>query len=207
MKEITEELDSYIQTHIKYLIKTQNPDFGWGLEHLSESSPLNTAEVVVAFLQCDSDQIKSNIDGAVQYLIGTQRSDGGWASRILSNIDNPSQTNATSWAAQVLFEYGTTESLAAAFSAYDFLIDRCRDGWVEDLNCRPSVTATCYTLLSLLKTHKLNYELKLKNQKCISDGLKWLASIRNSDGSFGFFQEDQKRYSASVLVSLVAILC
>jgi len=216
MNEITEELKLYIQTQTKYLKTIQNPKEGWGIEYRSKSSPLNTAEAVAAFLQSDSDQINSNIDEAVQYLLRTQRRDKGWASRIISvQKDEPSQTNATSWAAQVLFEYGTTESLAAAISAYKFLFDRCRDGWVEYLNGKPSVTATCYTLLALLKIHNLDDklksinlddELKSINQKCISDGLNWLASIRNPDGSFGFYLGDQKRYSASVLVSLVAIL-
>lgn len=206
-----EDLELCIKIHFNFLLKKKNKGIeGWGLDDRCATSSLNTAEVLIALLQVGLGKNNSSIDEAIRYLITTQQNDGGWRSEIHYIEEESSQTNRTSWAAQALITYGTIESISAASLAYNFLLHRVQLGyWVEYLKGgKPSVTTTCYALLSLIKGYDadgLNDEIKSKIHECISEGITWLYGIQNDDGSFGFFQNDQARPSMSILVSIVAL--
>jgi squalene cyclase len=99
------ETDQVPQPAIENLIKTQNPDGGWGYAAGQPSDTNSTAVVIEAMIAVGKYRL---VGSGLNYLKSQQNADGGWAFQKTNNAD--SDCNSTALGLEVLEMAGETPS-------------------------------------------------------------------------------------------------
>ena len=154
-----------------------------------------TLDAIMALHRCGVPATNSQIHRSVAWLMGQQQADGGWGSWEISN----SCVEATAWVllALQLLDRDELEGYREGVSFLERTAER-GDGlacWGAYAGAQPRVYTTSMAIWALATT----------GSESVLQGCQWLLSARNSDGGWGFLQNDERSNGVTTALSMIAL--
>lgn len=117
-----------IETAVQFLLKTQNPDGGWGSEKERRSNTEATAFAIMALSSLGDRSLVKSIDQGLNWLTHRQHSDGSWP--LTAQLKEGSWTTALAILCLAIFETHRQRALRGA----DWLLrQEGKAGWINSL--------------------------------------------------------------------------
>jgi hypothetical protein len=191
--------------YLQNLLSIQNADGGWGSEAGVSSSPLNTAEVLLA-LRHESHCDPSALHRGLCFLRESQDGSGGWHSR--RQVPGESITvTSTALCVQAFQSYeafGTPVVDSGIPKALFWLLTAIDSGlWANTPGALPSVPATAFALQAFAVAYQSRYPCE---RAILRTAVHRLAGVQGSDGGFPFTPGGPSSVAASLQVMHALLL-
>ena len=173
--------NNVIQCACRWLIENQNPDGGWAFSRMGAKENLpsdadDTALATLALIRSKTPSAAEAIQRGLNWLKVRQRRDGSW-STYLPGQGDVGCVSITAHAIETLHEASGMEAHISRATHW-IRGQIASEGYWTDLWLAKRTYGTACAIIALIKT-------KLKEAPEVSQGVRWLESVQNSDGGWG----------------------